>query len=110
MDEAAFARGELTTHVALPVSPLSFTRTIRLRGPEVQVAYSLASRSSVDEEFLWAMHPLLSLDRDDQLELTDETRVVLAGEDWLDRPDFAGRFRHAPGSLLACSAERALVP
>ena len=86
VDVAAWENGLLKTHVSLPVSPFDFERTIRLEGNRVSMDYRLTNRGVSGEEFLWALHPLLRLEADDQLRLPASTRARLNGETWIDSP------------------------
>ncbi len=84
IDVEAFAHGILKTSVSLPVSPFHFERAIQLQGNEVQLAYRLENRSHESEYFLWAMHPLLPVNENIRLDLTEETKNLLVGEKWID--------------------------
>lgn len=91
VDREAWRRGVLTTSVRLAVSPLVFRRTVTLAGREIRLEYALANESDEAQAFLWAMHPLLSIENGDRLELPVEVRSQLADESWLDTLDFEGR-------------------
>lgn len=85
----AFDHGELRTSVTLAVSPLHFERTIKLHSNEIRLDYQLENLSNEPEEFLWAMHPLLPVNDYIQLDLTEETRNLLAREQWIDGLKFS---------------------
>ena len=89
VDAEAWKAGFLGTSVSLKTSPFDFARTIELRGNEVRLSYQLTNRSSVPEYFLWAMHPLLRLQPDDQLVLPKSTRALWNGLEWIDAIDSA---------------------
>jgi hypothetical protein len=91
VEQAAWARGELTTWVRLAVTPLLFQRTIALGEQEIRLNYSITHTGDGVERFLWAMHPLLTIERGDSLQLQSEVREQLAAETWIDSLDFAGR-------------------
>ena len=81
--------GILKTSVRLKISPFEFERTIELRENEIQIGYRLSNWSETEEQFLWALHPLLRLQSGDQLELPDSTRALLNGAAWVDAIDSA---------------------
>lgn len=74
LDQAALARGEISTSVRAPISPFILERTITLSGPRVHIAYLLRNQGSTPERWLWALHPLLRFEPDDRLELPDEVK------------------------------------
>src|SRR5207249_6788445 len=84
LDLEEWERGLLRTTVSLKISPIDFERTIELQENEVRLSYQLTNRSAAEELYLWAMHPLLRLQKGDQLELPASTRALLDGADWLD--------------------------
>ena len=88
VDEEAFTQAVLKTSVVLAVSPFRFERSITLRGNEIQLNYKLENTSDESEEFLWAMHPLVTIYPGDTLELTAETRELLANPPWLGSLEF----------------------
>ena len=84
VDFEAWERGLLRTSVRLKISPFDFQRTIELQENEVRLSYQLNNRAAIEELYLWAMHPLLRLEKGDQLELPASTRALLDGAPWLD--------------------------
>ena len=84
VDSEALENGILKTSVRLEISPFDFERTIDLRGNEIQISYKLNNYSTAERQFLWAIHPLLRLQADDQLELPASTRALLNGAAWVD--------------------------
>ena len=84
VDDHAWRRGVLTTRIRLSTSPFAFERNLELRGNEVRLAYKLTNLGATEENFIWAMHPLLQLAAGDNLELPDSTRQILAGETWIN--------------------------
>ena len=97
----AFDHGELRTSVTLAVSPLQFERTIKLHSNEIRLDYQLENLSNEPEEFLWAMHPLLPVHDNIQLNLTEETRNLLTREQWIDGLTFSA---DKPGSVKTYAA------
>lgn len=84
VDSGAWANGLLKTSIRLRISPFEFERTIELDENEVRLNYCLHNLNTQSEAFLWAFHPLLNLQPDDQLELPDSTRALLNGAAWVD--------------------------
>ncbi len=84
VDAEAWANGILKTSVRLKISPFEFERVIELREHEIRLDYRLTNLSRQAEAFLWAFHPLLNLQSDDQLELPGATRALLNGAAWVD--------------------------
>jgi galactose mutarotase-like enzyme len=89
VDANAWQEGALKTSVRLEISPFDFTRTIELDEAGVRLSYELSNRSSASEHFLWALHPLLSLQPGDRLVLPASTRALLNGNGWVDAVDSA---------------------
>ena len=89
VDRAAWDSGVLKTSVQLSFSPFNFERSLELQENEILLNYRLQNRSKVEERFLWAMHPLLSLRAGDGLVLPASTRALLKGESWIDAVDSA---------------------
>ena len=83
-DPEALENGILKTSVRLEISPFDFERAIELRGNEIQISYQLHNRGSAVEHFVWAIHPLLSLQPGYLLELPASTRALLNGPPWPD--------------------------
>jgi hypothetical protein len=88
LDAAGWERGVLRTSVRLPVSAFHFTRTLELIGSTIAVEYVLENPTPVAQEFIWAAHPLLALHEGDRLDLTEETRLQLNGDSWLESLEF----------------------
>jgi hypothetical protein len=84
VEECVPGNSTLTTSIKLKTSPLLFRRTVCLQGNEVWLDYELSNLSGGDENFIWAIHPLLRLAPGDELELPFSTRELLNGETWLD--------------------------
>jgi len=72
----AWANGVLKTSIDLPQSPLSFSRSIRLEGEWLTLDYSVENRGKGPEAFLWALHPLLTLEIGDRLEIPNGVKTL----------------------------------
>jgi hypothetical protein len=90
LDETAWKQGIIKTSVRLPISPFQFTRTLEIRNDTLCANYQLLNLSGDPQEFLWAMHPLLALQKGDRLVLPDEIRQRLGRQSWLESLDFEG--------------------
>jgi galactose mutarotase-like enzyme len=77
IDEEVLREGMIRTSVDLPVSPLTFSRTITLCGEKVQLDYEVTNRGEEEELFLWAHHPLYAIQPGDTLQLPASVREVL---------------------------------
>lgn len=80
----AWDNGVLQTSVQLKISPFEFERTIELHENEIRLSYQLHNRNNTAEHFSWAIHPLLRLQKGDQLVLPASTRALLNGATWVD--------------------------
>jgi hypothetical protein len=76
VDADAFAQGAIRTSLRLPVSPLRMERCVTLEGSAVQLDYTLRSLSDEPYEYLWALHPLLTIAEGDRLELPEDCARV----------------------------------
>jgi galactose mutarotase-like enzyme len=76
LDRAALTRQEVATRIDLPLSPLTLERRLTLAGPQLRFDYSLTNRGSDVEEYLWAIHPLLSIGAGDRVELPEEVHEL----------------------------------
>lgn len=76
IDQDAFAKGCITTRLQLPLTPLLIERAIRIDGARVVLNYALTNIGNETEEYLWAMHPLLTVRPGDRLRLPDEVKKV----------------------------------
>jgi galactose mutarotase-like enzyme len=72
LDEAAFATGEIATSVKPPLSPFVFERRISLSENIVTFSYKLTNIGSAPEEYIWTVHPLLTVEEGDRMELPAE--------------------------------------
>jgi hypothetical protein len=69
IDESAFRDGCIRTFVRLPVSGLHLSRSIRLDGPMAHFDYRIDNPAREAMPYLWAFHPLISVESGDRLEL-----------------------------------------
>lgn len=76
LDEHAFLRGEITTLLRLPRSPLAIRRTVSLEESTVVLDYELRNHAPTEQPFLWALHPLLTFAEGDRLQLPSDVRTV----------------------------------
>ncbi len=80
ISESAFRDGCIRTSVRLPVSRLSFSRSIRLNGPVARFEYRIDNPAQEAVPYLWAFHPLFTVENGDRLELPTSIRCVRVGE------------------------------
>jgi galactose mutarotase-like enzyme len=76
VDAAALEDGMVSMTVDLPITPLRFARSIRLEGNCVRFNYRLQNLGAQPEDYLWAMHPLFTLQAGDTLELPDDVSCI----------------------------------
>lgn len=76
VDTAALADGAVAMAVDLPITPLRFERRIRLEGECIPFDYRLQNLGAQPEEYLWAMHPLFTLEAGDTLELSEDVTSI----------------------------------
>lgn len=88
IDAQAWTKGVIITSVRLSTSPLYFQRRLEIEDNKLLVHYRLLNLSGSQQEYLWAMHPLLALQPGDELELSEEIRAHLLNERWLDTLEF----------------------
>jgi hypothetical protein len=97
LDEQALTENTIRTTVQLPRSPFFFERSITLDQKIIRLDYGLRNTGTEAESWLWALHPLLSFQEDDRLELPSEVqrmRVYVARQ-----PDFpSGTLLDWPGN------------
>jgi galactose mutarotase-like enzyme len=84
VDQPAWTRGILKTSIRLNPSPFEFERTLRLREDHLELNYKLFNLAAGEEQFIWAIHPLLRLMEGDELELPESSRALFNGEVWID--------------------------
>ena len=93
LDEDRLSDGEICTSIQLPHSPFNFERSISLDRNIISLAYRLTNTGTEPECWLWALHPLLSFEPDDRLDLPLEVRQM--------RVYLAQQPVYPPGTILA---------
>jgi len=77
LDQEALEHKLLRASVPLAASPFVFTRSIRVDADGAFVFdYSLRNTGTEPEPFLWCLHPLLTIEAGDRLELPAEVRSL----------------------------------
>ena len=76
LDRLALTQGKIVTRLQLPISPFWVERTLRVEGNAVRFDYALRNLDFTPQEFMWAFHPLLSIEEGDQLELPGITQML----------------------------------
>jgi galactose mutarotase-like enzyme len=74
LDENSWRSGMIRTSLQLPVSPLEFERCITVNASTATFEYRIYNDSTEPVPFLWAFHPLLSIEPGDRLELPECVR------------------------------------
>jgi len=82
LNDSDWTQSKITTGIRLKISPFEFERTVELMGNSVQLSYKLTNLSSADESYLWAMHPLIRTEKDDQLEFPSSTIERINAGKW----------------------------
>ncbi len=77
LDEAAIAAGCIKTSITLTNSPFHFCRTLTLENGVLRLDYSLQNIGSASEAWLWAWHPLMTLEPGDRLSLPYDAASLL---------------------------------
>ena len=76
LDRLALAQGRIVTRVKLPLSPFWIERTITVEGNRATFDYALRNLDFAPQEFMWAFHPLMTIEPGDTLELPGVTTVL----------------------------------
>src|ERR1700678_4003033 len=79
VDSATLSAHRIVTTIRFPISPLELRRNVSLHENEIHFDYLLTSLSSKPENFLWAFHPLMSLETGDCIDLPPHIRSVKVG-------------------------------
>ncbi len=69
----------VTTTIALRSLPLTFTRRVSLSRNVIHLDYTLLNTGARALSYLWALHPLFTLESKDEIELFGESGVVVTG-------------------------------
>lgn len=80
LDEEALSSGELSCSWQLHSLPLAFTRTASLTGTSVRLRYCLTNLAKEPTPFLWAWHPLFTIQEGDTLHIDPEVTHCYAAE------------------------------
>ncbi|QJE95712.1 hypothetical protein [Luteolibacter luteus] len=88
LDEEALQHGVIHISLELPCSPLRFSRRLWLEGNQVILRYRLENTGDHEEAYIWAMHPLFSIEAGDRLELPADVRAQLPPGDWTETLSF----------------------
>jgi hypothetical protein len=99
LDEQAWLTSQIRTTIQLAVSPFQLTRAISLNSSTIHFDYSLENLADREEQFVWAAHPLFTMEPGDSLELPASTVMQLNNPPWLyslifpeDMPQWAKAF------------------
>ncbi len=76
LDEKCLLDDVIRTSIRLPRSPFIFERSVTLTGNVIRLDYRLTNTGTKPESWLWALHPLLSFEPDDRLDLPPEVRQM----------------------------------
>ena len=93
LDEERLRDGVIRTSTRLPRSPFLFERSISIARHVIRLDYRLTNTGTEPESWLWALHPLLSLEPDDRLDLPPEVRHL--------HVYLAKQLNFPPGTVLA---------
>lgn len=66
----------IRTSIRLQLLPLLFERTVSVEQNQAFFEYALTNCSGQPQRFVWAFHPLMSIEDGDQIDLPDEIRSV----------------------------------
>ena len=76
LDGEAWSRGAILTRAQMGASPFLFERSIRLESGTIQFDYRLTNQGSEAETFVWAIHPLFTIEPGDRIELPEEVNAM----------------------------------
>lgn len=110
LDAQELAAGRLTATVPLTVSPFVFVRTIRAEADGFAFDYALTNTGAEEEEFLWSLHPLLTIQPGDRLELPAEIRELRLNGGLGDRPILHGETWSYPAPFSDVRLDRLEAP
>ena len=74
LDEIETDRGRIATTVRTPISPLRFSRVLSLDRNVIRFDYALTSEEPF--EYIWAFHPLMTIEAGDRIELSPTCQQV----------------------------------
>ncbi len=70
------ANGRIVTRLDLPISPLTIERTIHLDARTARFDYLLTNRSDAEQAYVWAFHPMMTIEAGDRIVLPDSVSRV----------------------------------
>lgn len=76
LDEEELKHGRIVTSLRLPISPLYFKRELTIKGSQVHFNYTLENLSSELFEYIWAFHPMMTLEPGDRIVLPQDVKQV----------------------------------
>lgn len=76
LDEEAWSHGAILTRTQMEASPFLFERSIRLEGEDLQFDYRLTNCGKEAETYVWAIHPLFTIEKGDRIELPEDVTEV----------------------------------
>lgn len=82
LDETALGEGCIRTFITLSRSPLYFSRTLRLEKGVLRFDYALKNIGQAPEAWLWAWHPLMTLEPGDGLSLPPDAASLRIETAW----------------------------
>ena len=74
LDEGELQRGRIVTRLRLPVSPLWIQRALSVEGALIRFDYTLENLSNEPFEYIWAFHPMMTLEPGDRIILPDDCK------------------------------------
>ena len=111
LDRVQLDCGRLSSTVPLKVAPFVFGRTIHGDGSGGFIFdYLLSNRGSQDEEFMWCLHPLFTIEEGDRLELPTEVSEIRLDGGIGDRPMMRGDTWSYPGPFPGFRLDRMQTP
>ena len=76
LDEAQLADGCTATRLKTPISPLFIERALRLDHDRLRFDYRLENLDGRPQEYLWALHPMMTIESGDRILLPETCRRV----------------------------------
>lgn len=110
LDPGELAADRLTATVRLPVSPLTFRRTIRVEEDGFVFDYALRNESADAEDYLWSLHPLFTIEAGDRIELPVDARTMRLNGGIGDRPIAHGDTWSFPEPFAGVRLDRLETP
>lgn len=76
LDKAQLAEGRIATRLKTPISPLLIERTLSLDDGQVRFDYRLENLDDQPQEYLWALHPMMTIEPGDRILLPETCRQI----------------------------------